>query len=204
MSWWGPMVGAASSHVLGSQVEGPSSYQGWNVIKSPPILNKNPKGSPITKDPNRTSWERVINFDTCSTLTSKDSAEPTKISKRTQKKTNDKDRAFAKWFKAPKHHALKENYCVSSLKIFKHHIGSPWRKFRIEIHFESILTIPSHSGIWFQTKPSYSEFSIRINPKPIQNQSEISIRINPVNFGFIRIHSDWKFGLIRIGRIHSD
>ena len=47
------------------------------------------------------SWERVINFDICSKLTLKVSAEPTKISKRTQKKTNDKDRAFAKWFKAP-------------------------------------------------------------------------------------------------------
>ena len=55
----------------------------------------------------------------------------------------------------------------------------------------------------FPTKQS--KFSIRINPKPIQNQSEISIRINAVNFGFIRIqfglkvwtNSDWSdsFGL---------
>ena len=67
------------------------------------ILNKNLKESPITKHLNRTSWERVINFDTCSTLTLKVSAKPTKISKRTQKKTNDKDCAFTKWFKAPEH-----------------------------------------------------------------------------------------------------
>ena len=32
-------------------------------------------------------------------------------------------------------------------KNFKHHIGLFWRKFRIEIHSESIRTIPSHSGI---------------------------------------------------------
>ena len=53
-------------------------------------------------------FNSLINFDTCSTLSVKVSAEPTKISKRTQKKTNDKDRAFAKWFKAPKHMPLRE------------------------------------------------------------------------------------------------
>ena len=54
------------------------------------------------------SWERVINFDTCSTLTLKVSAEPTKISERTQKKTNDKDRAFARWFRVPEHIPLRK------------------------------------------------------------------------------------------------
>ena len=144
-----------------------------------PHFKKNPKGSLVTKHPNRTSWERVIDFDTGSTLTLKVSAEPTKISKRTQKKTNDKDRAFAKWFKAPEHMPLRETaaYHLWKLKKNFNHIGSRWRKFRIEIHSESIRTIPSHSGIWFRTKPSYSEllqgkFSIRINSKPIRNQSE--------------------------------
>ena len=92
-------------------VEDPSRCQGWNVTKCDwisPISNKNPKESPITKHPNRTSWERVINFDIYSTSTLKVSAEPPKVSKRTQKKTNDKDHAFAKWFKVPKHMALRK------------------------------------------------------------------------------------------------
>ena len=48
--------------------------------------------------------------------------------------------------------------CLHKLVTFlKYHIDSPWRKFRIEINFESIRTIPSHSGILFRTKPSCSE-----------------------------------------------
>ena len=39
------------------------------------------------------------------------------------------------------------------------------------------------------------------NPNQPEANSK-SIRINPVNFGFIWIHSDWKFELIRIGRIY--
>ena len=100
----------------------------------------------------------------------------------------------------------------------------PWRKFRIEIHSEPIRKFANHSGICIRIIQFHSDlirrnFSIRINPRPIKNQSDLVIRMNPVNpnetesFGIIRIKSDWpdSFGLkvridriIRIDRIHSD
>ena len=70
-----------------------------------------------------------------------------------------------------------------------------------------------------RSHPIQSEATIRMNPKPsFQSklrliQTEFSIRIKPNHFdrGFIRIDSDWKFGLDQseLGlktwfRIHSD
>ena len=70
--------------------------------------------------------------------------------------------------------------------IFQKKQISPWRKFRIEIHSESIRNFPNHSEICIRTKQFHSDlirrnFSIRISPRPIQNQSELVIRMNPVN-----------------------
>ena len=53
----------------------------------------------------------------------------------------------------------------------------PWRKFRIEIHFEPIQIFPNHSGICIPTKQFHSDL-IR-NQAELTFQSERSIRMNP-------------------------
>ena len=66
-------------------------------------------------------------------------------------------------------------------------IRSEWNCLvRIEIHSEPIRYFSNYSGICNRIKQFNSDlirrsFSIRINQRPIQNQSEIVIRMNPVN-----------------------
>ena len=85
--------------------------------------------------------------------------------------------------------------------------NEPWRKYRIEIHSESIRTIPNQSEKRFVSRlmkngqksirlnPINSETSIRTNPNKSELgliQTEFSIRINRNHFylGFIQIDSD--------------
>ena len=83
----------------------------------------------------------------------------------------------------------------------------PWRKYRIGIHSEPIRTIPIHSDICIWANANHSEpirktFFYLVSWKTVkkssfQSELEFSIRINPSHsdLGFIRIDSDWKFGL---------
>ena len=91
-------------------------------------------------------------------------------------------------------------------------IAIEWMNFnRIEIHSETIRTIPIHSDICIRGNANYSE---PIESNPIFNQNESEIRIFRIDsdwkfgldqseLGLIRIDSDWKLGFILV-RIHSD
>ena len=114
-----------------------------------------------------------------------------------------------------------KNTFLSKITIFHifHRFGDhPWRKYRIEIHSESIRTVHIHSNIcirtnlknilylvWWKTVknqsdlirliPRHQSVWIWTNPKPSFQFRSIRINPNHSDLGFIRIYSEWKFGL---------
>ena len=114
--------------------------------------------------------------------------------------------------------ALKKNYCLTSLTIFKKILNI------ISVHLSEISGmkfIPNQSALFRAIPESDSELN-RVKPidtkancqsessrsqfRIYPNKSEISIWTNPVNLGFIRTHRieclDW-FGLVGFIRIKS-
>ena len=69
--------------------------------------------------------------------------------------------------------------CLNNYVNFSRSLLS-WRKFRIEIYSESFRNLyPKKKQ--FHSDQIRRNFSIRINPRPIENQSKLVIRMNLIN-----------------------